>query len=260
MCEQRGWDVVLVFEVEERLETPGTPDWTRTPRPDAKDKYFMVSTDGHVQEPADLWVTRMDKKYSHRLPGVSTNPKGEKFQKTEGFRPVRIRNIEFAGEDLLRNKSGKTPDERIADLAADGVDAEIMFPNKGLTIWATPDAEFSQEMCKVYNDWAWEVFGEVNDVLSPMACIAAADIEGAISEIQRSAERGFRGLALPCKPVWGPPDHENLNYNLPEFDPLWAVVQETGLPMTFHVSTGRDPRTSRGNGGAIINYAPIVPS
>jgi predicted TIM-barrel fold metal-dependent hydrolase len=27
------------------------------------------------------------------------------------------------------------------------------------------------------------------------------------------------------------------------------------MPMTFHVSTGRDPRTSRGNGGAVINYA-----
>jgi len=27
------------------------------------------------------------------------------------------------------------------------------------------------------------------------------------------------------------------------------------LPITFHVSTGRDPRTSRGNGGAVINYA-----
>ena len=238
-----------------RLESPGAPDWTRSPHPDARDKYFMVSTDGHVQEPADLWATRMDAKYHDRLPGVSVNPKGDKFQKTEGFRPLRIQNIEFAGEDLLRNQSGKTPDERIADLAADGVDAEILFPNKGLTIWATPDAKFSQKMCKVYNEWAWETFSSVNHVLSPMACIAPADTAGAIKEIERTAELGFRGLSLPCKPVWGPPDHENLNYNLPEFDPMWSVIEQTGLPITFHVSTGRDPRTSRGNGGAIINYA-----
>ena len=238
-----------------RLQTPGAAGWIRSARPDAENKYFMISADGHVQEPANLWQTRMDEKYRDRLPGVSTNPKGDKFQKTEGFRPLRIRNIKFAGEDLLRNKSGTTPEERIADLKADGVDAEILFPNKGLTVWATPDAKFSQAMCKVYNDWAWEVFADYNDVLSPMAAIAAGDIEGAIKEIERSAERGFRGLALPCKPVWGPPDHEHLNYNLPEFDPLWTVIQETGLPITFHVSTGRDPRTSRGNGGAVINYA-----
>ncbi|MDA0791172.1 MAG: amidohydrolase family protein [Proteobacteria bacterium] len=238
-----------------RLETPGPLTGDRSPRPDAANKYFMVSTDGHVQEPADLWSTRLDKKYRDRAPGVAVNAQGDKYQKTEGFRPLRIRNIRFEGEDLLRNQSGITPEQRRADLEADGVNAEILFPNKGLTIWATPDAVFSQAMCRVYNDWAWEVFAEHNEVLSPMACIAAADIEGAVAEVKRTAALGFRGLALPCKPVWGPPNHEDLNYNLPEFDPLWAVIQDTGLPMTFHVSTGRDPRTSRGNGGAVINYA-----
>jgi predicted TIM-barrel fold metal-dependent hydrolase len=39
------------------------------------------------------------------------------------------------------------------------------------------------------------------------------------------------------------------------FDPLWAAIEETGLPMTFHVSTGKDPRGAKGNGGAVINYA-----
>ncbi len=35
---------------------------------------------------------------------------------------------------------------------------------------------------------------------------------------------------------------------------MWALIQETGLPITLHISTGRDPRASRGNGGAIVNY------
>ncbi|MBV1878943.1 MAG: amidohydrolase [Pseudomonadales bacterium] len=238
-----------------RLDTPGAPDWIRSPRPEAQDKYFIVSTDGHAQEPIDFLSTRIDAKYHDRLPGVSLGEKGEKFQKSDGFRPMRLRNIEFAGQDLLRNKAGYSPEERIADLAADGVDAEILFPNKGLTVWATADPIFSQAMCRAYNDWAWETFADHNDVLSPMACIASGDMEGAIKEVERSADRGFRGLSLPCKPVWGAPDHEATNYNLPEFDPLWTVIQDTGLPITFHVSTGRDPRTSRGNGGAIINYA-----
>jgi predicted TIM-barrel fold metal-dependent hydrolase len=238
-----------------RLQTPGTQNWSRSARPGAANKYFMVSTDGHVQEPSDLWRTRIDAKYRDRLPGVVIDATGNQFQKTEGFRPLRISNIKFEGEDLLRNQSGKTPAERLADLEADGVECEVLFPNKGLTIWATPDAHFSQAMCRVYNDWAWEVFGDYNDRLSPMACVASADIPGAIAEIERCAKLGFRGLSLPCKPVWGPPDHEALNYNLPEFDPLWACIQDVDLPITFHVSTGRDPRTSRGNGGAVINYA-----
>jgi predicted TIM-barrel fold metal-dependent hydrolase len=204
---------------------------------------------------ADLWRRRIEPEYRNRLPGYVVDKEGNRLQQTEGFRPVRLRNVVFAGEDQLRNQSGTTPEQRLADHLADGIDCEIMFPNKGLTIWATPDALFSQAMCRVYNDWAWETFADRNDRLVAMACIAPADIEGALAEVVRSATRGFRGLSLPCKPVWGSPDHEQLNYNLPEFDPLWALIEDTGLPITFHVSTGRDPRTSRGNGGAVINYA-----
>ncbi|MGE0624283.1 MAG: amidohydrolase family protein [Pseudomonadales bacterium] len=238
-----------------RRETPGCAGWSRTARPDDAQKYFMVSADGHVQEPSDLWRTRMDKAYHERLPGVVLDAKGDQFQKTEGFRPVRLQNTKFEGEDLLRNQSGKTPEDRIRDLAQDGVDAEVLFPNKGLTVWATPDADFSHAMCRAYNDWAWETFADYNDRLSPMACLAPAALEKTLAEIDRCAKLGFRGLSLPCKPVWGAPDHTALNYNLPEFNELWACVQDVDLPITFHVSTGRDPRTSRGNGGAVINYA-----
>lgn len=198
----------------------------------------------------------MEERYAERLPGIVLDGKGQQFQKTEGFRmPLKMQKTVFEGEDNLRNKSGRTPEERLADLAADGVDCEVLFPNKGLTVWATTDTDFSAAMCRAYNDWAWETFADFNDRLAPMAAIAPADVEGAIAEIQRCASLGFRGLSLPCKPVWGPPDHADLNYNLKEFDPLWAAISEVDLPVTFHVSTGRDPRTSRSRGGAIINYA-----
>jgi hypothetical protein len=109
-------------------------------------------------------------------------------------------------------------------------------------------------MCKVYNEWAWETFGRYNDRLSPVACVATGDLDGAIAEIERTAALGFRAFTLPCKPNWGAHDADARNYNLPEFDRLWACVQATGKPVTFHVSTGRDPRAARGDGGAVINY------
>jgi predicted TIM-barrel fold metal-dependent hydrolase len=181
---------------------------------------------------------------------------GEKFQKTEGFRQAKLNWVQpFQGHEKLRNESGLTPDSRVKDLALDGCDAEILFPNKGLTVWATQDAQFSHAMCKAYNEWAWEEFADYNDVLAPMACIAPAALEEAIQEIQRCAALGFKGLCLPCKPVFGPPDVDDLNYNLREFEPLWDCIDDVDLPITFHVSTGRDPRTSRSQGGAVINYA-----
>ena len=91
-------------------------------------------------------------------------------------------------------------------------------------------------------------------VLLPVASIATGDLDGSMKEIERVAKLGFRALSLPCKPIWGGHDVDHVNYNLPHFDPMWRLIEEAGLPMTFHVSTGRDPRASRGNGGAVVNY------
>jgi predicted TIM-barrel fold metal-dependent hydrolase len=216
----------------------------------------MVSADGHVQEPKTFLHDRISAEYHDRLPGVVLGSGGEKFQKTEGFRPAKLNWVQpFEGHEKLRNESGNTPAERISDLALDGCDAEVLFPNKGLTIWATQDAHFSHAMCRAYNDWAWEEFAEHNDCLAPMACVAPAALDETIAEIQRCAALGFKGLALPCKPVFGPPDVDDLNYNLREFEPLWDCIEDVNLPITFHISTGRDPRTSRSQGGAVINYA-----
>ena len=238
-----------------RAQTPGHARWPRSARPGDPDKYFMISADCHANEPASLWRERIEERYRERLPGVRQGPDGKRYQVTEGFRPIRLRNVVFGEEEKLRNQAGADPEARLRDHARDGIDAEVIFPNKGLSMWATPDPEFSMAMCRVWNDWAWETFGAYNDRMSPMACLATGDLEGSMAEVRRVAKLGFRGLTLPCKPVWGPHDHEHVNYNLPHFDPLWEVVQDVDLPITFHVSTGRDPRASRGNGGAVINYA-----
>jgi predicted TIM-barrel fold metal-dependent hydrolase len=237
-----------------RLDTPGHVDWTRTARPDDPNKYFIVSADCHANEPANLWVERIDAKYRDRLPRVITDENGVKWRVSEGHRPDRLRVDEMEGEDRLRQLAGADPRDRLRDHARDGIDAEVIFPNKGLSMWATPDAVFAQAQCRVWNEWAWETFSPYYDRLSPVAAIATADLEGSIAEVKRVAKVGFRALTLPCKPVWGAHDVDHANYNLPMFDPLWAVIQDTGLPITFHISTGRDPRASRGNGGAVINY------
>ncbi len=237
-----------------RQSTPGSESWRRSPQPSADNKFFMASADCHAQEPLDFLSARMPEKYHERLPAVILGGDGTKWQKTEGYRPTKLFNFKFEGEDLERSQAGFTPDERLAALDRDGVDCELIFPNKGLTVWATPDTAFSQGMCRAWNEWAWEEFGPHNDRLSPVACIAPGDMDGAIAEIELAAKLGFRALALPTKPEWGPPDFEQNNYNNPEFDTLWAAICDVDLPVTFHISTGRDPRTSRGKGGAVINY------
>ena len=87
-----------------------------------------------------------------------------------------------------------------------------------------------------------------------MALIASGDQAEAEREIRWAAEHGFRGVCLGNSPVYGPTEHGKLQYNDPSFEPMWSLLEEAGLVVTFHVSTGKDPRASGGNGGAVINY------
>jgi predicted TIM-barrel fold metal-dependent hydrolase len=237
-----------------RLETPGHPGWKRTARPDDPDKYFMVSADCHANEPSNLWSDRLPEHYRKRLPRIEIDANGVKWQISEGWARSRLLDNKLDGEDQVRSKAGADLDERLRDLDNDGVDVEIIFPNKGLTMWATPDADFAHAQCQVWNDWAAEFYAPARERCVPMAALATANIEGSVKEVQRVAKMGFRGLTLPCKPVFGAHDARHPNYNFGMYDPLWAAIQDADLAITFHVSTGRDPRAARKDGGAVINY------
>jgi predicted TIM-barrel fold metal-dependent hydrolase len=260
-----------------RRETPGDAGWVRSARPGAKNKYFMFSADCHAVEPA-TYLDGIEAEYKPRLPHSETHEDGSQWLITEGNRPQRVRGPAGAAqhdkegtkpsamamsaldeEDTLRNSSGRTVAERVADNAADGVDSELMFPNRGLLCWATPDPVFAMAMCRQWNRWAHDFCGEhmqgSSPRIVPAASIAAGDQDGAIKEIRWAADHGFRAVCLGNSVIYGRKVYGELEYNNPSFEPMWSLLEETGLVATFHVSTGRDPRAVGGNGGAIINYA-----
>jgi predicted TIM-barrel fold metal-dependent hydrolase len=263
-----------------RRETPGEAGWPRSVRAGAPNKYFMFSADCHAVEPG-TYLDGIEPEYRHRLPHSETHDDGSQWLITEGNRPQRVKGptsraapagsdsgdlkpaaaatSPLDDEDVLRNSSGRTIAERLADNAADGVNAELMFPNRGLLCWATPDPVLAMAMCRQWNRWAHgfcgeHMQGEAPRIL-PTALIATGDQDGAMAEIRWAADHGFRAVCLGNSVIYGPKEFGKLEYNNPSFEPMWSLLEETGLVVTFHVSTGRDPRAVGGNGGAIINYA-----
>jgi predicted TIM-barrel fold metal-dependent hydrolase len=267
-----------------RRATPGAAGWTRTARPGDPNKYFMFSADCHAVEPG-AYLEGIEPEYRARIPHFEVREDGSEWLISEGNRPQRVKpsraqaaaNARAANpdgdgqglpasipgarmddEDVLRNSTGRTVAERIAAHDADGIDVELMFPNKGLLCWATPDPVFAMAMCRRWNRWALgfcgeHMRGEAPRIL-PAALISAGDQAGAMREIRWAAEHGFRAVCLGNSVIYGPKKFGELEYNHPSFDPMWALLEETGLVVTYHVSTGRDPRAVGGNGGAIINY------
>jgi predicted TIM-barrel fold metal-dependent hydrolase len=160
----------------------------------------------------------------------------------------------FAGEDLDRLLSGRYSDGRVEDHARDGVDAEVIFPGAAFLAARIRDPDLAMKLCRAWNNWARDWYDAHWDRQLPMPFVVTTDVSAAVTEIERVASLGFRGVCLPNKPVFGPQGPGEANYNLPDYDPLWAVLVDTGLPVTFHVSTGRSSTTTRGPGGAVANY------
>ncbi|KFG90932.1 Amidohydrolase [Sphingobium herbicidovorans NBRC 16415] len=262
-----------------RSQVATNAEWQDRLDPDSPNKYFIVSCDNHASEPMDFLTSRLDKRYHDRVPRVQIDDDGTQWLITEGSdpQPVRIAptredliptaedfetqevispySKKMEDEDMIRAKAGFSLEQRVADQRTQGVDAEIVFGQKGTLAFATPDPEFAGQMTRAWNRWAHDTFSSDKSVM-PMAMIAPATLDEAISEVQWAASNGFHGLWLPNRPIYNRLNQprNTLEYCDKFFEPLWAAIAETGLPMVLHVSTGQDPRAVRGAGGAITNF------
>ena len=207
-----------------RQETPGAAGWTRTARPDDPNKYFMVSSDCHANEPGGYLAQYIEPEYRHRIPRIEVREDGSEWMVTEGTRPSLVKagpktktvqeqqsferkeHNRHAGsrmdeEDRLRNATGRSVEQRLADQDADGVDVELIFGNKGLMCFASPDPTFALAMCRAWNRWAYDYFGGAdgwNDGRTlPLAQVATGDQDGALAEV------ALGGRARLRRPVAG---------------------------------------------------------
>src|ERR1700746_2308448 len=129
----------------------------------------VISADSHMMEPADLWETRLDKKFSDRAPKVVKNERGKGYMfVAPGVRPFPVAGgfgIGKSGEELKEHlkkgyesarPSGWDPVERLKDQDIDGVQAEVLYTTLGMTLFGLHDADLQRACFKAYNDWLSE--------------------------------------------------------------------------------------------------------
>ena len=89
----------------------------------------MVSSDCHANEPASYLADHIEAEYRERLPHIEVRADGSQYSVSEGNRPMMIRPADavvaqasgerrhfsqrLEPEDLLRNTTGRTIDERL---------------------------------------------------------------------------------------------------------------------------------------------------
>jgi len=207
-------------------------------------KIWANSGDSHVMEPDDLWTSRLPATLAERAPRAVKDERHETVY-VDGQTVFRTLNA-FA--EAARAPGAHDIATRLADLDAEGVVNQVLFPSMGLWAYRITVTELWRECARAYNDWLVEDVHSISPRMIGVAMLPLLDTDDAVAELQRAADLGFRAVMLGTTPP------EGRDYHLELWEDLWAAGEEAGITLAFHVGTGADPRVFKGPGAVVINY------
>ncbi len=210
----------------------------------------IIDADTHFMEPPDVYQGHIDPKQRDLALRVERDEKGWPWLTHGKQRLIRVDSHtpghpELIGEQQRRFAAGERwspaeheipdpwqPDQRIENLARNGVDASIVFPNFGLG-WEhrlSGDRPALFANLAAYNTWLLELMPNCGDRLFPVATLSLRDLDWFEAEVARCAKGGIKLAMLGAQVV----DGKALAH--PDFDRAWAALQDHGVSVCFHVS------------------------
>ena len=197
----------------------------------------FYSCDDHLDLwvlPTDLWQARMPRALRDRAPhvieqdghqwwscdGAIIGPSGPRL--VSDYNAVTRAGIE---DDGFR---ASNPRLRLSDMDLDGLAASVIY---GPSLFGLPiaDQELKAACLAAYNDWAQEFNAVDRDRLCVLPVLPTHAPQPAAAELERVARAGHRGAII-----------SPFEFRVGDraWDRLWAVAEETGLPVSFHIGHG----------------------
>jgi predicted TIM-barrel fold metal-dependent hydrolase len=197
------------------------------------DRYVVISADGHAGGSLDQYGQYLSSKWQ------------DEYAQWRG----RYKNPWRDLEDDRKTRNWDN-ERRFRETEADGIVAEVLFPNTIPPFFPTgeviapaarqEDYERRQAGTWAHNRWLADFVAAAPERRAGQVSLPLANLDDAIETIEWAVEHGMRGLLLPgvapdtpwIEPLFSP-----------IYDRLWAAVQESGLPLTHH-----------GGGSGLPNY------
>lgn len=215
--------------------------------------YDVISADSHVIEPHDLWTKRLPAEFADRGPKLIREEKTDRLVcEDTSLPPVSMLAGCYRNDDEQRwvgrwdedvPVGGYDSDVRLADLARDGVDAEVVFPTLAMNFFPIDDLDVRWALFRAYNDWLAEEFvAGHEDRFIGIAMLNHEDVDAAIAEMRRAKDKGLSGVMVAMQ------SGEDNPYYDERFDPLWATAVELQMPVNLHLTTSRQRKLNFGSG------------
>ena len=213
-------------------------------------RHHVISVDDHVQETPDVWTSRLfQDAWGDRVPHISKQSGGVERWVIDG-RVQEDRQLTWTGALASERfdepqtweqvpKAAYDPAERLKAMDQDAVDVQVLFPSAagigGQLFGAIKDPKLEQACVQAYNDWLIEVWAAASPRFVPQCIVPISSVEAAKAEVERAVAKGHRRVVMP-------PFAWHINEGAPHlhdhaWDPLWATVQDAGVPICFHSGT-----------------------
>jgi len=229
----------------------------------------IVSLDDHVIEPAHVWERWLPARYRDRGPRIERrrykpfqivgmgdyaleeSDDGElcdvwvyegvvypqkRHLASVGFAPKDILPVPITYEEM--RPGCYDPAARVADMHLNGVSASLCFPTFprycGQRFAEATDKEVALACVRAYNDWMIDEWcGDSDGALIPLTIMPIWDVDLAIAEIRRNADRGVRAVCFSEIPY-----HLGLpSIHSGYWEPLLSVCEDTGTVLFMHIGS-----------------------
>jgi predicted TIM-barrel fold metal-dependent hydrolase len=219
-------------------------------------QYRSISADGHVNEPPDLWTSRLPAAMKERGPRVIETPKtkghawimegqsrpsplgfgtmffrgAKRFDRQsllDSFKQIKDRGVRY--EDVF--PGSYDPAARVKEIIEDETDAEVIFNGAG-NMWNAiklcPDHDLALACFKAYNDWIAEFQAYAPERFICNATLPSTGIKDIMAELRRCHDMKLRTVQLESYPSG------SFTHPSPEDDQFWAACVEMDITVNVH--------------------------
>jgi predicted TIM-barrel fold metal-dependent hydrolase len=217
-----------------------------------RDTCSVIDVDTHVVEPPDLWSSRMPRRWGDAIPRVGWDAdRREEAWFIAGERLSPVASAAHAGwHEFAPLYPPRWQDaaistwnvaERLKHMDANGIQAQVLYPNvavfRSATIQSYADQEFRLELIRAYNDYQTDFCSAAPNRLLAVTSLPFWDLDASLKEMDRCLAAGHRGVVFTQAPdAFGLPHLTDRHWY-----PLWAAAQERGLSVNFHIASAMVP-------------------